>query len=485
MSEKFIERPVPQSLEAERSVLGAWLMDNNAILVASQIVSREDFFLPQHRLIFTAGQLLAAAGTPVEIVTLGDELQKSGDLEAAGGQAYLSALVDGMPKVSNVSYYAKIVKEKAVRRKVIHACHEIQEQAFSGKEDELLGGAASQFLSMMSQEGAAAMPSTWDAAVVSAMEEIVEAIRHPGNVMRWNFGLHNLDGMTGGWRRQDLNLLVGMTSHGKSLLAMQGAVSADNAGYKGLIFSAEMSKEALAKRELAHAADVSLYQLRRPEGIRDPDALIRDLMEGAVRERTRKLLVVDRDIKPSRVWSLCELVHRGSGLDFVVVDYDQLVIRAGLRMRDDEFRAQAEFMADALALCKRLNICFVLLCQPRKVDDDVANGRRPPRVEQIFGSSAVANTAHNVLWVMREYFLHGMDEQHENLALAYILKARNDKTGSIKMGFDSNRVLFTNERIEPPSEAKEETAKQREKREEKERGQGEMKLEVFGRRQRR
>jgi hypothetical protein len=80
-----------------------------------------------------------------------------------------------------------------------------------------------------------------------------------------------------------------------------------------------------------------------------------------------------------------------SGLDFVIVDYDQLVIRAGLRGRDDEFRAQAEFMSDALALTKRLNICFILLCQPRKVDEDVARGRRPPRVEQIFGSSAVAN----------------------------------------------------------------------------------------------
>src|SRR5260370_30178806 len=105
-------------------------------------------------------------------------------------------------------------------------------------------------------------------------------------------------------------------------------------------------------------------------------------------------------------------------------------------------------MSEALALCKGLNICFILLCQPRKVDEDVACGRRPPRVEQIFGSSAVANTAHNILWVMREYFLHRMDPIYERLAKAYVLKARNDKTGPVDLGFDPDRVLFTNERYE-------------------------------------
>ena len=131
------------------------------------------------------------------------------------------------------------------------------------------------------------------------------------------------------------------------------------------------------------------------------------------------------------------------GLNFVIVDYDQLVIRAGLQRSDDEFRAQAEFMADTLALTKRLNICFVLLCQPRKVDEEVARGRRPPRVEQIFGSSAVANTAHNILWIMRQYFTHGMDPVYERSVTSYILKARNDKTGKVDHDFDPNTVLFT------------------------------------------
>jgi replicative DNA helicase len=338
-------------------------------------------------------------GEAIDLVTLTDKLHRSGELNAAGGAAYLASICDGMPRVSNVKHYAQIVRETAKLRRLIHACHAIQEQAFDGKEKakKLVEGGVQELLAMLSKEGASAMPSSWSEAVMGAMHEICSDLKNPGQGFRWNFGLHKLDEVTAGWRRQDLNLLVGMTSHGKSLLAMQGAVKADDAGYKGLIFSAEMSKEALAKRELSHTANVPLYLLRRPEFVRDPDSVIADLTSAAIQERKRNMLVVDRDIKPSRVWSLCELVHRSSGLDFVVVDYDQLVIRAGLRASDDEFRAQAEFMAEALALTKRLNICFVLLCQPRKVDEDVARGKRPPRVEQIFGHSAVANTAHNIL----------------------------------------------------------------------------------------
>jgi replicative DNA helicase len=322
----------------------------------------------------------------------------------------------------------------------------IQQQAFEeeGKASEVLERGAKSLLSLMSDEGDAAMASTWAEAVMCAMREVCEEIKNPVAGFRWRFGGPKIDERAE-WRQQEVNLLVGMTSHGKSLLAMQRAVNADDAGWRGLIFSAEMSKEVLAKRELAHSGNVSLYQLRRPELIRDAGAVISDLTGAAAKESTRKLVVVDRDITPNRVWSLCELVAHEGGLHFVVVDYDQLVVRAGVRMKDDEFRAQAEFMSNALAMAKRLNICFILLCQPRKVDEDVARGKRPPRVEQIFGSSAVANTAHNILWVMRKYFTSGMDPIYERSATSFILKARNDRTGKIDHGSDPDRVLFTNE----------------------------------------
>ena len=442
-----LERPLPFNKDAERALLATAILDNSQIPALVELTKAEDFFLFQNKLIYLAMVKLRAEGKPADLLTLSDELRRTKQLEPAGGEAYVASLTDGTARISNTKHYASIVREAAQLRRVIHLCEAIQNRAFEGEDgsQKLLEDSTQEFLSLMSLNGAAGMPSTWNKAVMSAMDEVVESIRNQGSVMRFHFGIPKIDDFTAGWRRQDLNLLVGMTSHGKSLLAMQGAVKADAAGYRGLIFSAEMSKEAVAKRELAHTANIPLYLLRRPEMIRDPDRVLNDLVKAAAEESKRNLIVVDRDIKPGRVWSLCELLHRSSGLDFVIVDYDQLVIRAGLRGRDDEFRAQAEFMADALALTKRLNICFVLLCQPRKVDEDVARGRRTPRVEQIFGSSAVANTAHNILWIMRQYFTHGMDPAYEKSATAYILKARNDKTGKVDHGFDPDRVLFTNE----------------------------------------
>jgi len=447
VNQTAIERPLPNNLDAERSVLGACLLDNAAIPVAGQVIGGEHFFLDQHRRVFNAMQALAATG-PVDLVTLSEALHRAGELEAAGGAPYLASLADGMPKVSNVAHYAAIVKEKAILRNVIHACHNIQQRAFEGEDDGILGGAVSTFLAMMSDLGAASMPSTWEEAIMSAMDKTIEAIRYKEAVMRIFCGIPKIDDMTAGFRRKDVVLIVGQTSHGKSLLAGQYAVTSDDAGYKGLIFSAEMSKEALALRELAHSGNVPLYLLRRPEIIRSPDSVIADLTSAAARESKRGLLVVDQDVTPKRIWSLSEMVKKSKGLDFVIVDYDQLVIRAALSGRDDEFKAQARFMAEALALAKRLDICFILLCQPHKLDDDVARGKKPPRVEQIFGSSAAANTAHHILWVVRKFFQTGMDPVYERVAKAYVLKARNDKTGAVDIGFDPDRVLFTNECVE-------------------------------------
>lgn len=469
-----IERPLPSSQEAERAVLAAGLLDNESLLTINEAVGAEDFFFQPNRTIFLAQMALAAAGKPVDLVTLIETLQRNGDLEKAGGGAYVASVIDLQPKVQNVKHHAAIIRENAKRRRVVHLCHALQESAMEGadKAGAILERGAQEFLALMSSDGSNATVHTWREAVVGAMEEIVGSIRDQGSVMRLNFGIPALDEATSGLRRQDVILVVGQSSHGKSLLALQLATNADTHGYKGLIFSAEMSKEALAKREIAHAAGIPLYWLRRPEHIHHPDKVIADLTRGAALEQSRKLKVIDRDIKPSRVWSLCELVHRQEGLDFVVVDYDQLVVRAALHGRDDEFKAQARFMADALALTKRLNICFVLLCQPRKVDDEVARGKRAPRIEEVFGSSAASNTAHHVLWVMRKFFQTGMDPAYERDAKVFILKARNDKAGHVDIGFDPDRVLFV-EADEHP-EGKRETKKQLAKRERDEQGQGEL-----------
>src|SRR5215475_15839308 len=144
-AEAALERPLPSNLDAERSILGAILLDNNALNAAIESLKPEDFFIPQHRNIFTRMISLGESQQAIDLVTLTEELHRRGDLEASGGAPYLAALVDGMPRVSNVEHYARIVKEKAVLRNLIHATHNIQQRAFEGEDgaDSILDNAES------------------------------------------------------------------------------------------------------------------------------------------------------------------------------------------------------------------------------------------------------------------------------------------------------------------------------------------------------
>jgi replicative DNA helicase len=144
-TESTLERPLPSNLDAERSILGAILVDNHALNAAIESVKVEDFFLSQNRQIFQRMIALGEAQQPIDLVTLTDELHRRGELEAVGGSAYIASLADGVPRVSNVEHYARIVKEKAILRNLIHTTHNIQQKAFEGEDgaDTILDSAES------------------------------------------------------------------------------------------------------------------------------------------------------------------------------------------------------------------------------------------------------------------------------------------------------------------------------------------------------
>lgn len=145
-----LEKPLPSNLDAERSVLGAILLDNNALNPAVEHLRPEDFFMEQHRRVFTQMIALGESQQAIDLVTLTEELHRRGDLEASGGAPYLAALADGMPRVSNVEHYARIVKEKAMLRNLIHATHNIQQRAFEGEDgaDAILDNAESSIFAL-------------------------------------------------------------------------------------------------------------------------------------------------------------------------------------------------------------------------------------------------------------------------------------------------------------------------------------------------
>jgi replicative DNA helicase len=437
---KEIASPLPRSDEAERAVLGAILIDNNAAVEVFGSLPAEDFMDERHQHIYRA---MEACGDAIDIVPLVDTLEKMGKLHAAGGAPYIASLADGMQRVSNIGSYVGIVREKAQRRKIVHLSGGTEKSAMGNQDtaNEILERLVQDALAILSDTRETPKVWEWADAATSATKAVHHAAYHPEEQTRLAFGLKELDEIVGGLRRREKVVLVGESSHGKSLLAAQLASFSESNGYKGLLFSAEMSKEAITLREVSYEAKVPLYLTRRPEKLEGRMDLITALHQAA--SRTRNLAIVDKGITPARIWALSEARKRTKGLDFVIVDYDQLVIRAGMQKDDDFYAEQGEFMLQFSKFADRLDICPILLSQPRKVDRDIAQGKRAPRLSDIFGSSAVGNTADVVLWVMRDYFMYDQDVNYKKKARVHVIKARNDQTGHVKLGFDPQGPRFT------------------------------------------
>lgn len=372
-----IDKPLPHNEQAERSLLGAALIDTKSAVEILALIRPDDFFNSYHQTIFRHIESVHAQGGAPDLVTVSDSLRVAGKLEAAGGGAYIASLIDGVPRVSNLPHYADIVRKNAKLRSLIHCCDAICRDAWDGNgtPEQLIESAVSQVLSVADGDSGTAAPRLWKDVAASAMQSVKGAIDHPETAKRINFGLSDLDDMTGGLRRKELVLIVAPTSNGKSLLASQCAFQADRDGFQSLYFSAEMPAEQLAMREIAYQAGVKFYFAQRPENL-SPDEYSRLLTAS---QREHSVRIVDRDITPARVFAMAEAAKRTRGLDLVVVDYDQLVIEAAMNPDsedDNVFRHQRAFVLRAKKLAERLDICFVLLSQLRALAGR-SEGRTP------------------------------------------------------------------------------------------------------------
>ncbi|HKD62436.1 MAG TPA: DnaB-like helicase C-terminal domain-containing protein [Candidatus Acidoferrales bacterium] len=447
MDQTFAKK-LPHNLDAERSVLGAAILDSNAILRVLAVLRDAHFFLPQNRIIYRAMEILSATGKPIDTVALLEVLGSSSQLELAGGVSYLSSLADGLPRATNIEHYADIVVAKAHLRELIHFGERLQHRAWECADlpEKLTEDAIAELLNITSNRTDAIRARPWNEVAQSAVDQLASAKLNPAKAARMFFGLADLDEMTSGLRRKELCLIVAPTSHGKTLLASQLATSVSRKGFRILYFSAEMPGEQLTLREIAYRARVKFYFIQRPETL---SAVELERLSDAALEPT-EIQIVDQDITPSRIWAMAEAAKRTGGLDLVVVDYDQLVIEAGIDPKADDdsvFRHQRSFMLAAKRLAERLDVCVVLLCQLRKVSASIAKGAHP-RLDDIWGDSSVRNTPHLILWLVRRFFQRNMDIAFERKACVYVLKARNGRTGIVNLDFDPERVRFLNVSVE-------------------------------------
>ncbi|MGH9724465.1 MAG: replicative DNA helicase, partial [Candidatus Acidiferrales bacterium] len=325
-SDTSIERPLPHNLEAERSILGAVLLDNHTLNTAIEKIRSEDFFLPQHRRIFERMIQMGEKQQAIDTVTLMEDLTRRGELEAAGGVAYLSQLADGLPRVTNVEHYARIVKEKAVLRALVHSASAIQEQALAAGDDaDVILDRAESIIFQLAEDRVKSGLVGVKELVRDNYDRLEKIFTEGRRITGLTTGYPNLDNETAGLQPSELIILAARPSMGKTAMALNFAENVALQQQKPVaVFSLEMSKESLLLRLIASHSRIDSHKFRTGHLAREDWNKITT----ALKNLAEAPLWID-DSASSTVMEIgakARRLKRDRGLSLLIVDYLQLVI---------------------------------------------------------------------------------------------------------------------------------------------------------------
>src|SRR6202023_1955911 len=415
------ERTLPHNLEAERSVLGAILLHNDAFNLAAEVIDSNDFFRDAHRRIFDKMVKLAERGDAIALVTLKEELGRSGELDEVGGPAYITALVDGVPRSTNVEHYARIIKEKATLRNLIYSANKILATA----DDNVRDG----FVSLRD-------------LAQSSLDTIEKLHGNKELVTGVPTGFTDLDEMTSGLQPSDLIIIAARPSMGKTSLVLN---IAQHVGTKTDmtvgVFSLEMSKEQLFLRMLTGEARIDAHRLRGGFlGERDWGRLSQAI--GTLSEA--KIFIDDTpSIGVLEMRAKCRRLASEHGLHMVIIDYIQLM--QGRGRFENRTLELASISRSMKGLAKELNVPIVVLSQLSRAPESRSDHR--PQLSDLRESGALEQDADVVVFIYRED-LYGDKSQApadtQGVAEIIIGKQRNGPTGVVKLAFIREFTRFEN-----------------------------------------
>jgi replicative DNA helicase len=436
--ETTLERPLPSNLEAERSILGAIILDNNALNTAIEGLKAEDFFLPQHRHVFQQMIALGEAQHAIDLVTLTEELHRHGELEAAGGAPYLASLVDGVARVSNVEHYARIVKEKAMLRNLIHATDKIKQSAFEGEDgaDAILDGAESSIFALAEDRVKAGLIPIKD-IVHESFDRLEKIFREGKSITGISTGYGELDKLLSGLQTSELIILAARPSQGKTALALNLAENiAIRGGLPVAVFSLEMSKESLLQRLVASVAQVDAHKFRSGHLSRED---WKRMTEGLSVISSSPLWVDDAgSTSVLEIGAKARRLKRDKGLSLLIVDYLQLITGRGrFNSRQEEV---ASISRGLKGLAKELQIPVLVLSQLTRAPE---RDERGPQLSDLRESGAIEQDADVVMFIYRpKFFDMNATPEERDMADILIAKQRNGPTDKVKFVFRSRLTRF-------------------------------------------
>jgi replicative DNA helicase len=433
-----LDRNVPHSVDAERSVLGAILLENSAINRAQEILAEDDFYRDPHRRIFKVMAVLSERATAIDPVTVKEELVKSGDLEAVGGPAYIASLIDGVPHSSNVEHYAKIVREKAVLRRLIDAGGEIVRNAYEASRDvdEILDQ-SERLVFEIAQDQMRSGFLPMRAIADQSLKTIERLSEHRELVTGLATGFPTLDEMTSGLQPSDLVVIAARPGMGKTSFALNIAQHAARKGKSVGVFSLEMSREQLFLRLLTGQARIDAHLMRtgrlRREGWEQVMAAFGELAGMPISiDDTAGTGVLEMRAKSRRL-------KMESGLDLLIVDYLQLM--RGRGRAENRNQEITEISRSLKELAKELRVPVIAISQLSRAPEQRGGSDRRPQLSDLRESGAIEQDADVVMFIYREE-VYKPTEENRGRAQIIVAKQRNGPIGSLDLAFIREYTRF-------------------------------------------
>jgi replicative DNA helicase len=429
----------PQALEAEESVLGSILLDNQAINVCLERIRAEDFYKAAHQTIFEAMSVLSDKREPIDLITLGQQLRSMGQLDAVGGVQHLSYLASAVPNAANVAYYARMIKEMSIRRRLIHESSDIINSAFE------LDGDIEEFLDTTEQR----ILGVSDFRVNSSFHRVSEIVQDSIRIVEKLYdqkevvtgvpsGLVKLDKMTAGFQASDLVIVAARPSMGKTALVLGWSQYVGIYNRKPVaFFSLEMSKEQLVLRMLCSESRINNSNVRTGNLTERDFARI---VDGASRISEAEIFIDDTPaITITELRAKARRLHRDHQLGLIVVDYLQLLRSpAYSHSREQEI---SDISRSLKALAKELNVPVVALSQLNRSVESRTDKR--PMMSDLRESGAIEQDADLIMFIYRDE-VYNKESPDKGVAEIIIAKQRTGPTGAIRVAFSGEHTRFDN-----------------------------------------
>ena len=428
----------PQSIDSEKAVLGSIMLRKEAMAEVEAMITPDSFYVEKHKMIFRAMLDLANKNEPIDMLSLSTKLGEQKLLEAVGGNQYLAEIVNGVPSSTNVKHYADIVQKKFVLRSLIEAADYVSELAFEEGDDhmdDILDMAEKRVFSVVSSPKNQKYTSLKD-ALPEAYERLEKLHENKGMLRGLPTGFKDLDTMLSGFQNSDLIILAARPSMGKTTLALDMArMAAVHHDKSVVIFSLEMSSQQLVDRMLSAESRVNAWNLRTGRLSSDREfSLIRDSLDKLAKA---KIYIDDQPGNSIvRMKALCRRLKAEKGLDFIIVDYLQLMTTS--KNYDSMVNQVTEISRSLKSLAKELDVPVLALSQLSRA---VESRGGKPRLSDLRDSGSIEQDADVVMFIHRED--KGKDESEKtNIAEILIEKHRNGPTGKVDLHFDEKTTTF-------------------------------------------